>query len=602
MPKYKITKSIIDTNKNIVGFVIQAKACDLGGFPTETNVVEKAMPINALRNMNGGVGFRNYQLAITPKGIAEQSNFKINALPMVMFDGQQYTPVDNKITIVSRYERDGKNIGFDVSFGDGTTRAMNYSQLIQFSKWFKPSNFMVSKRTDDNGANGKSFIKGKNMIIDNLPCKTITSNGTVETKGGKRTKTNAQPIEKKFSASLVGGADIIDIYGLIESVNGFIINLPGEKYTAKSASTKDSSIGFVSAGIGEVASPKLEFNYTKLNLNAGFKKVGTVYVDLGANNQTPIPTYIYRTKSLFYSGESYMKNFAIAVPTEEEELVIKLITKSFAAEKITDQKVTDLWHTIIGKKKHPNLVFYKVSGAKLELISKDKRQKSILTDVQLVELLKRQFKFRLISKYAGPRGGVMKELKAKLGAVAIGDAENKEIADTLFWAKGNDAMIQKLTELGFNVYTGAYNKQDHGEALPTGKSDGEGGSATAVEITYTLKDFNADKITYAAMKANHSKLPSEVIDAIEAIESVADEKQKYLLADKYYKDAEKELAAIAKILWKHNASMYIEGAKTKIYSHESANWESVATRSKNANAYVNKKMPELSVKLSGVVI
>lgn len=597
MAKLKLTKTIVNGNKQLIGFVISGKEKDLGGF--SDNMIERGYPVDHLIKTK----FANNQLAVVVKGgksvLVERGNFKINSLPMVVFTNSgnpdtEYIPVDNSINLIQRFVQDNENIGFRVRFGDGSEDNLKYANVIMICKWFKPGNFSI--RTS---AKGNVYISGKKdgISLNDLPAITI---GEEPEKSPKRMKSSAKEKKVGFSGTLETGFDILDIYQLIRECNGSVIKLPSEQYIAHSDGNKEEDEGFTSLGIGEVASPKLSFNPTKLNVNATFKKVGVVNVPIGGMPQN-ITTYVNRTKSIFNNGENYIKQFGIAVPSDREGDLLNTLGKSLALEKITDNTVTAPLSQVIDAK---SLSFYKVDSSKIDLISEAKRKASILSGKKLAELCKKQYELKLISKYLGPKGGVMKELKDSLSASEVSEAKNRKVFG--IFSMMNETALQAITEAGIDIYTGAYTKV--GKTAAYTKSSGD--KAEEIEITYTLNGMDYNKITGSAIKAaalvnDTTKVTAEVINVVNTIESIGNPSDKYKKAYELYKKTEAALELINEKFWKHNASMLLNGNKSMIHSHDKKKWElNTSTRVKKAQVYnyIGGDVNGLSVKFTGVNI
>lgn len=595
MAKLKLTKTIVNGNKQLIGFVVSGKEKDLGGF--SDNMIERGYPVDHLIKTK----FSNNQLAVINKNgksvLVERGNFKINSLPMVVYTASgdpntEYMPVDNTINLIQRFVQDNENIGFRVRFGDGSEDNLKYANVIMICKWFKPGNFSI--RTS---AKGNVYICGKKdgVILDELPAVVI---GEEPETAPKRTKSAAKEKKVGFSGTLESGFDILDIYELIRECNGSVIKLPSEDYVAHSDGNAAEDEGFTSLGIGEVASPRLMFNATKLNVNANFKKVGVVSVPLGGMPQN-ITTYVNRNKSIFVNGDNYIKKFGIAVPTEKEEELLNSLGKSLALEKITDSTVTSPLSQVIDAK---SLAFYKVDSSKIDLISEAKRKASILSAKKLAELCKKQYELKLISKYLGPKGGVLKELKGALSTEQIAEAKNRKLFG--LFSMMNSEALSIISEAGIDIYTGAYTKV--GKPVASSKS-ASGSKSESIEITYVINGMDYTKITGKDIKAaalvnDTSKVTPEVINVVNTIERLSPA-DAYKKAYELYNKTEAMLEQINETFWKHNASMLLNGNKSVIHSHDKKKWAlNTSTRIKTAQVYdyIGDDVTGLSVKFTGV--
>ena len=583
----KIIKTIVDSNRNLIGFLMEGKEKEFGGFSND--VIQRGVPTDHLLQKK----FSNNQIAVVSNKIVEKGNFKINSLPMTIYTGDNYIDLDNSVVITKRFVQDNKNIGFRVRFSDGSEDNFKYENVLMLCHWFRPGNFAI--RTSSKGL---QYICGKSGVsLDDIPAQVI---GATPEKKAKRLKSAAKEKTEEISGALESGFDILDIYGFINKCNGCVIKLPSEDYVAMSEDGETITEGFTSLGIGEVATATPIFNPTKLNVNAGFKKVGVVDVPINGTNHT-ITTYVFRTKSIFHNGDNHMKVFGIAVPTENEEALVKTLGASLALEKITDSTITAPLGQVINAK---SLAFYKVDTTKVDLISANKRKESIMTSKKLVALCKTQYELKLIEKAMGPKGGLMKNIKATLGADALAEAKGKKIAGA--YSMYSKEALEALTAVGIDIYTGAYTVP--GKPYSSGKSSGD--ATSQVEIEYILKGCDASKLTGskildAAKVKDTTVLPESVIKAVNDVTSITDLKEQYVKASELYESISAKTAEISKRLWMHNASMYIEGNRSRIHTHDAKDWiPDTNTRVKTANVYTCKAdgCEALTIKFKGVTI
>lgn len=588
----KITKSIVDGNRSLIGFIVEGKQKEFGQLGNEK--VEVSIPIaNIIKDK-----FSNNQISVVNNKIVERSNFKINQLPMVVWTGENYIDVpDNTVNLLQRFVKDNENIGFRVKFFDGSEDNLSYSSILMMCKWFKPGNFSI--RTS---AKGRQYICGKNgnLRVDELPAVVIGKEPEVK---AKRTKSAAKDAKPEFNGDIETGFDILDIYGFIKECSGCVIKLPSENYVAASEDGETMLENFTSLGIGEVASANPKFNPTKINVNGDFKKVGIVPVTINGVPQN-IVTFTYRSKSIFLNGENYMKKFGIAVPTEKEADLLNLLSRSLALEKIEDPSVIQPLSQVINVK---SLSFYKVDSSKIDLISEKKRSESIMTAKQIVSLCKKQYELKLISKAMGPKGGLMKNIKVALGDDEIAIAKDKKLFG--IFGMMNEESLNAVKEAGIDVYSGAYTVPGKPYAKPASKGDGDDYDEP-VEIEYILKGYDASKLTGSkildAVKANDkTTLPDTVIKAVNEVLAITDLHKQYVAASKLYGATEGKLDELSKKLWMHNASMYLNGNKSRIHVHDSKNWiPDTSSKVKKAQVYTCtlKGTEGLTVKFTGVNI
>lgn len=588
----KIKKAIINTDRSLIGFIMEGKEKEFGGFSNDK--IERGVPTDHLLKQK----FSNNQIAVVNNKIVERSNFKINSLPICVYTADGYIDLDNTVNLIKRYVQDNKNIGFRVAFSDGSQDNFKYENVLMLCHWFKPGNFSI--RTS---AKGLQYICGKKgTSLDDIPAEII---GEAPEKKPKRLKSAAKEKTPEFNGAIESGFDILDIYGFINDCDGCVIKFPTEGYKAASEGGETVTEGFTSLGIGEVAKATPLFNPTKLNVNAGFKKVGVVEVSVGGTKQN-ITTYVNRSKSIFLNGDNYMKKFGIAVPTENEEALVKSLGASLALEKITDNTITAPLGQVIDAK---SLVFYKVDTSKVDLISADKRKQSILSASKLVQLCKRQYELKLVEKAMGPKGGLMKEIKAALSDTELLEAKGKERKIAGAYALYSKEGLDALTAAGIDIYTGAYTVAGKSTSASKGAS-ASGDGAAPIEIEYTLKGYDASKITggniLSAVRDNDTtKVPENVIKIVSEVLAIPDMKDRYNKASEVYSSVATKTAEINKMLWMHNASMYLEGNKSRIHLHDAKKWTpDETTRVKTASVYVCTAAgcEDLTVKFKGVEI
>ena len=509
----KITKSVINNQHSLIGFIVSGKESELGGIGSDT--VERSVSINEmLKN-----GFSNKQMSVVNGKIITANNFKINQLPMIIFNGDGYYPVNNSVSLIGRFVQNNENIGFRVKFADGTEDNMKYETILQICRWYNPENFAI--RTS---AKGKSYICAKQGYgsIDELPATVIGEASTA-----KKTKSAAKEKVEGVSGNWDNGMDILDIYDFIASCNGNIIKLPTEKY--QSASEKVVTDGaFSSLGIGEVASAKPQFNSSKLNVNANFKKVGNVTLNVNGM-VVQVPTYTHRSKSIFLNGENYIKKFGITVPKENEEQLVTTLSKSLALEKMDDLATITPISQVLGNN---NLAFYKVDTSKLDLIAPAKREKVIRTNSQLVQMCKLMYELRLIKKATGESGGLMKQIKDALGNDFIADALDKKVFPT--YAMYTKEGLHQLEALGVNIYTGLYNAP-YSVTKETANANYKEDDVISIEYTLDGYDYNkltGNKILELYHDGDRAKLGDMIFEALDRIYEEDDLKEREAIIKK----------------------------------------------------------------------
>lgn len=589
----KIIKTIVGPDRKLLGFIMEGKEKEFGGLSSEKTI--RPVSLAELQQKN----FSNNQISAVGGRFVTANGFKINSVPMCVFDGANYTDVDNTVNLTKRFVKDNENIGFEVTFADGSKQNLTYESIGALANWYKPGNFVIRV-----SSNNKYYISGKPGVlkISDLPAEVLG-----EESKAKKTKSAAKDADKtkKFDGELINNFDIIDIYEFIAGCNGCVIKLPSEKYTGQDQTSAEleKNSGFVSLNIGEVASPYPMFNSSKLNVNAGFKKVGVVRIPLNGM-ETPVTTFVYRTKSIFYNGDNNMKKFGIAVPADKEKELISTLGASLALSKIEDPALTGPMNQVINA---PSLVFYNVDTSNIALISDRKRDENIMNAAEISKLLGEKFVVNLITKAFSPKTGLIKEIKDTAGESFVAMANDKKLFG-IFATMNTDALNQ-VTAAGIDVYTGAFNpvRALGGSSKPAKSSDGE---STGISIEYLIKGRDINKMTYkvikdAALREDTSVLPKKLIDMINGVLSITNPTKQLLEAQKIFEEANKRMENINKKFWLHNASMYIEGNKIKIHTRDSKDWTlNTSSRLKNGKEYIytGADVEGLAVRVQGVEI
>lgn len=592
----KVTHSIVNEERGLIGFRVQGREKDFGGMSNE--IIDTCLSVQALAKMN----FQTSKISVNPNGrVIVGKNFSLNSLPMLKYvggNGEQYIPIDNSVQILSKFEKcepdNGKRtvLGFRLKFGDGFEDNFRYEHVMLLSTYFKPTNFCVKSKP-----NGTGYIQGINgTSMSTIPCTVV---GKAPERVNKRPEpSKAKKIEQV--GKITNDFDILDVYEIINKADGCVIRFIGDNYVPVS-NEKVSSEEFVSFNTGEVASPKLKFNPSKLNVNANFKKPGKVYADFGMGGDW-INTFVHRTKSIFVAGEKYADTFGVAIPKVKENEFISTIAGTMGIEKVTDINLIKPLEVAVnnGAYTFDDYSFFRIKLGKIDLISKNRMSNSILSAEQIAKICQRMCELKIVNKAMSTRGGLLGELKEKLGPEGISKATNKPPFG-IFKYFNKDQLIQ-AQNMGFDIYTGAYIK-----APTVSKAAGSGDTETKVEIVYSLKGYDPGKITGKAAlefarKNDTSKMSKGVVDMINHVDSIGDLNVKYAEANKVYYQTESEIEKLNKILWMHNASMFLTGNKSKVHTHDNTDWVIGASRAKSAEVYTNTKVNGLAVKVTGVTI
>lgn len=321
-------------------------------------------------------GFKNRQVYVANGMIHESNGFRINSLPMLVAFNGKLVPTKNGIKLISRYLDKDKVVRYGVEFEHGYKMDLELKNIMVYSKWFRPINFIV-KFT----ATGKPFIAGKpGQKLEDLP--TVQLSKDDETKKAVD-KLSSDSVNDSNKVNIVNNnMDVLDFYNLIHRLNGYIIYLPTETYQAVSKNTNDGD--FKAYPYGEIAQSFLQFNATKLNVNAQFRKGGAIYTDMGGK-RVPIYTYVIRTKSLILDGENHVKKLGIMVSADKEDEFVNSIGKDRLISKVTDPEELSTFNRLVNTE---NNVIYIVNISKLPIMSSNKISKYVPSIDDIAEISK----------------------------------------------------------------------------------------------------------------------------------------------------------------------------------------------------------------------
>lgn len=592
MPKVALKKVVIDTRGMLIGFMVEAPANFFGNIGND--VIEYPKTLADLKAMK----FCNKQIDMSTGKITELGNFKINNLPSMVYADNQLIDVDNCITLTRRYTSGSKVIGYGVRFEGfpGKPEIAQRSEMIaQMSKWLRPTNFMIRH----NYSTGKMYLNGKDCSLSDLPEVPI---GEKKTRKGTNKPVTArnqgQPIQKSVNPNVENTFDILDIYSIVEQLNGQIVHFPNSAYTPHSDSSTKTEEGFKNSKLGELASPRLEFNSTSLNVNAKFRKLGYVMVDLNGRGQAPINTFVYRTKSIFVGGEAYIKKFGIVVSKEKETELMNTIGQSLA---LTPYDLGSVQSAVERFGNVSNPVCFSVDASSLSLISKAKAENSLLTEDQIVTLCKKRYEAKLIRKYCT---AVQNEAKKELGTKIVSEQLQKREIYSEFRLY-SDEILEKLKEIGFDVYSGAYSSIGVSDSQDASSKTKSSRTTDEVFIDYMLKDYDDTKTKAAdirkAIRTKDTKIINEnMINLLSNGETLSSPFDRYSWAEKLIDKANKQINEVNKAFWMHNATMFKSGDKKLVHTHDSKNWVPAQTRAKKYEVYSSTKIDGLILKLSGL--
>lgn len=566
----KLTKTIVDRGRTLVGFVAEGKGTDFNEVTNDR--VQRPLQLNSLMQMK----FSNNQVMISDKGIQERGNFKVNELPMAVYVDNKFIDVDNKISIVKKYVQNNEIIGFTVKFGDGTMANFTYANIIKLSFWFKPSNFVV--RTS---ANNKKFIASKPGYtkLEDLITEVIG-----EDKKQKKNKSAAKDSSQTQSTGTFDNTlDLFDLYDSVNKSNGLIIKLPSESYHSTGEVIVQTSGEFKSLGVGEYAYPILTFNETKLNANTTFKKPGMVSVEFGPGVTMPIQSYTSKTKNIFFNSENHIDRIGVAIPKTAEAEFIGTFSKSMGIKQIKNDTLIKSISSLSGR---DNLVFYAINTHRIDLIAKEKLDGYILPTKKLRDAVDELFIYKAITKYLAPGTGMIGDLKKRVAIPHQEVAGNQPLG---LYAGMSQEFREKIVESGIDIYTGAFIKTikpEKSDILETEKEKKQEDSSVVIEYCIAGKEYK--KWTYKKIREYGLagiELPNEVIALVKHIEIIPDDTMKMQEAYRFYVEYCKKRDKLTELIWKHKCAMYLKSGRSNIHQHDKDKWESNTKKKTKAQFY-----------------
>lgn len=580
----ELVKTIVDDKRQLVGFVVRGTDRELGGV--DNTVIEKSLGIQTLLQSN----FSNRQISIIKHQLYTKKGFKFNQLPMVVTKGDgTFINISNEINITKQFLMDNKRIGYEVTFADGSSLNVRYDNVVSLTSWFRPGNFVIRQLE-----NGKKFISGRGIRLDELP--------TVDL--GKKSKAKrAEPADGKSNKPVTGaleaGFDILNVYDVIGELDAYIVNLPNSEYE-RTSGTHTQLNNFTSFGIGDIASSNLEFTGTKLNVNAKFKKLGFVKVDVNGVPM-PITTYTFSTKNIFFDGKNHMKKFGIVVDAADEGKLVDSLGKSLALTKITNEKMIKSFGQLLGKEQ---IAVYTVDTHNIDLMSKENVQKykSKATAKNIEKLCKDNNMFTLASRYLDAEIRAIKKEHAK----ELSSSSNVSNLVAMY----KEDTLREIQSAGIDIFSGAYKAPKEDTTVVGSEKDAK---HVDVEIEYELATHKIDsKMTgtsiIKALETNEAgKINEETFEFIKKLRDKLDTAKtpeaRLNLAVTSNGIVKSKLNKVRRSFWLINTAMYIEGDGKKLFVSRANEWEPVLkTRVKTALVWSNKSNPDLIVKIKGATI
>lgn len=319
----KIVGTIVNADLILVGLKIELD---------DKSVV--AYNLEQLKTM----GLNNHQMTIANGRMQLKGNFKLNSIPMEVFMGGHFEPVNNTVTITGRENNGTDDTAYHVVTGNGIQARVTIQQLSSINQLFKPMNFVVNRRSDT----GKSYLTSK------PGCPKISDLPIV----GGVAKQLATRTYKKDVVAPNGALSFWNLCTMINSMNGVFIKLPNVKYNSetnmvipadKAGATQDIS------QYGEFALPEIEVVTTNANLNLSFRaQVNVEIADIDGTKLFDVWSNKISTKTVYKNGKPNMASIGILVKnTVRDQLFAAL--QGFDYGRLEDAQLRKYYAQVAGK-------------------------------------------------------------------------------------------------------------------------------------------------------------------------------------------------------------------------------------------------------------
>lgn len=339
MANIKVVGTVVDSNLMLIGFAI-----DAGNGP-------QIYGTDQLKKMN----FENHQLKVTADGrMSIKGAFRLNSVPMQIWMGAgNFVPINNSLTITGRENNGTEDTAYQVQVGNAGNGALKSltltpAQLRKVQTYFKPVNFVVSRRDDT----GKVYVTSKPgwPKISELPIV-----------GGMA----QQLAQRTYKANVVAPNGALSFWNLttaIKSMNGVYIKLPNVTYNAenKTAVPAGAQIEDLS-NFGEFALPDFEVVITNANLNLQFQ--ASVKVDINDTNgvkQFDVWTTKLTSKTVYKNGKPNMSHIGILVK-KTVAAQLEQILSGYDWGVLEDAKLRSFYAKSVGKNSADDLMMISLS-------------------------------------------------------------------------------------------------------------------------------------------------------------------------------------------------------------------------------------------------
>lgn len=578
-----VVGTIVDETCKLVGLILKGKEAEFGGASKEE--VEKKVPLNALPN-----GLKTREIEVNNHQIHLVNGFKFCHLDRTeLLKGNQCIPLESNDITLTEIISDGTNtLGYTVSmFGGKLNKRLRYSDVVDKAQYLKPANFIIRE------INGKRVVVGKYGVLSEQ-LNTINIGGkkqenTVEhrsTAEKPRNVKNIKPIEE-YSRRDGATVDIIDIFGYLKAVDGLIVKLPDEAYTSAVSGIDKGE--FKQRYNIEIANPEIKYGEKKVNATLTFRKLG--YAESKETGKE-YDTFLHAAKSIFKNGENKMNKIGALIHIKEEQW---FTSRGIAYTEVNNKEYLEE----IGR-------FSNISGMKLieldlssvGLISDEKLKSSILDDKELEQHCLEYYTDKLILKYIGSNGELIKGIKKR-----IGNQKYAELYSGGIYYKYRSLSKEQLLDIkaaNINIITGEYQKFGY-----NGKAEKD---ESEIYIDYQVANLDYSKVTgkqivEMAMNGDSAIIPPVMVSVIQMIENLETDEDKLNKIKSIKLTAEKNLDLVNSDMWMHRAAMLIAGRGKYIHTHDKDKWRrDTRSKAKNYDVYIKDSDTPITLKVKGVAI
>ena len=592
----KLTAVLLGNDFSLAGFRASGKPTDFGMLGQEQINVNIGLADMLQRK------FVNNQIDCSSGVIREIGGFKVRNLPSAFIKNNgDIEPCSNKVDIVARFMSNNEPIGYRIRIGQtGQECDMSIKNIITMTNWLNPNNFVIKHSAQD-----KMFICGKPgfMKLEELPIIELGD----KTSTAKRPKSAAQDT-KGEDVNFSSDFDILDLFDTVNKYDGFIIRMDKEKYERTVPSKGEVSEEFISAGLPEVASGLASFNPKKLSVNSGFKKIGTVYVDLGESGVKPIYTYTFCTKSIISSADKHMNSLVVGVPAEYKEEFIKKMCKTMGIKEVPNPEIVNPIRSITGVN---NLSLISIDTSKIDLISKSKAGTKLMPTAAVRKLIVDSYQARFMSKYYKTMIPIWTGEEMIAAEDSTGDIDRSKLFKS--FANCSYEQLNAIINAGIDIFNGAYTKLK--PSYGSSKESGDKEDKEQITLEYTVDGYNIDKITGKEINGLVNKtitaadvkqsVDENTLQALRSIASISNISERVKAAEKERNRLYAYIEACNKELWLFECAMLLGGNYAVVHWQDKQDWKvDTKFRGKKGMRYIcdGKDCDGLTLEVTGVTI